>query len=507
MSGQDEAGFEAKFGTNLLADLAASPGVSLMAGAYINGALFMPDASPDTPADNVIVNPYNNEVIARIRFGGLAELERAIASAHGAFHAAMKRLPAHERASLLRKAADLLEDELKQFARVIMLEAGKPIRDSRAEVRRSVQILRLAEAEALKLDGQLVPMDAAAGGEGRIGMVRLSPLGVVAAIAPFNFPLNLVLHKVAPAIAAGNTVVLKPSEKTPLSSLLLARLLTRAGLPDGALNVVAGEGSLLGEALVSDPRISKITFTGSVPVGQRIQRLAGFRKLTLELGSNSPNIVFDDADLEQTAAGLVRGAFIFAGQVCISVQRIYVQSGIYNEFQQLFVSRTKALKLGNPADENTDIGPMISEEEAVRTERWIREAEALGAVVLTGGTREGALFSPTVMTRVKPDMKIMCRETFAPVVSLIPFDTEEEVLRMANASDFGIQAGVFTTNINRALRVADGLETGGVWINEISTYRQDNYPYGGIKQSGVGREGVGYAVRDMCESKFIGIKY
>lgn len=349
-------------------------------------------------------------------------------------------------------------------------------------------------------------MDAAVGGENRIGMVRRLPIGVVSAITPFNFPLNLALHKLAPAFAAGNTVVLKPAGKTPLSAFMLVKLFEEAGLPKGALNLVIGNGSEVGDILVTDSRVSKITFTGSPAVGIDLRQKAGLKKVTLELGSNSPNIIFEDGDVKAAAAGLVRGAFAFSGQVCISAQRIYVQKGVYQEFLDQYVSAVKALTLGDPADESTDIGPMISEKEANRAHSWIQEAVKAGARLATGGNREGTLLEPTILVDVKPDMKVVCEETFAPIVSVIPFETEEEVIEMANDSMFGLQAGVFTSDINRAMRVAEGLETGGVWINETSTYRQDNYPYGGVKLSGVGKEGVKYAIDDMTEIKFIGIK-
>jgi acyl-CoA reductase-like NAD-dependent aldehyde dehydrogenase len=451
-------------------------------------------------------NPYNGEVVGKIEYVREGDLDRAIATAERVFHETMRYIPAYQRSAILRKAADLLEARTEEFARTLVLEAGKPIRDARGEVDRAVQVIRFASDEAKSLGGELVPMDAAVGGENRIGMVRRYPVGVVAAITPFNFPLNLVLHKLAPAFAAGNTVVLKPADRTPLSSIALARLFEEAGLPKGALNVVLGRGSQIGEPLVTDSRVAKVSFTGSVPVGLQIQKWAGLKKMTLELGSNSPNLVFDDADMDSSIAGLVGGAFAFSGQACISVQRIYVQSTVYSEFLMKYVERVKQLQIGDPLLETTDIGPMISESEAVRAETWVKEAEQEGAVVLTGGKRKGTIMEPTVLANVKPHMKVVCHEVFAPIVSIIPFETEKDAVYMANDSDFGLQAGIFTNDINRALRLADQLDTGGVWINEVSTYRQDNHPYGGIKLSGIGKEGVKYAIQDMMASKFIGIK-
>jgi len=453
-----------------------------------------------------VTSPYNGSVVGRVDYANENDLEDALASAERVFREQMRKMPAYKRAEILRKAADLLEDRMEQFARVIVAEAGKPIRDARGEVTRAIQILRFASDEAKTLTGSMVPMDAAIGGENRFGVVRRVPIGVVAAITPFNFPLNLVLHKLAPAFAAGNTVVLKPADKTPLSSAMLAKLFAEAGLPDGALNVLYGRGSVLGKPLCTDPRVAKVTFTGSVPIGLQIKEWTGLKKVTLELGSNSPNILFEDCDLDAAVAGLVKGAFVFAGQACISVQRIYVQSSIYQTFLDRYVPEVKKLVLGDPALETTDIGPMISEAEAIRAESWIREAVEQGAVVLTGGKRNGTFVEPTVLVDVSPDMKVVCQEVFAPIVSVIPFETEEQAIAMANDSDFGLQAGVFTNDLNRAMRVAEALETGGVWINEASTYRQDNHPYGGVKLSGVGKEGVKYAIEDMTDIRFLGIK-
>lgn len=453
-----------------------------------------------------VISPFNGEVVGKVHLASQEEVKNAIETAHRVFHETMKKMPAYQRADILRKTADLLEERTEEFANLLGLEAGKPIRDGRGEVGRAVQVLRFAADEAKKIEGELVPMDAAIGGENRIGMVRRHPIGVVSAITPFNFPLNLALHKLAPAFAAGNTVVLKPAGKTPLSSYKLVKLFEEAGLPKGALNLVIGNGSEIGDVLVTDTRISKVTFTGSPSVGIKLRQKAGLKKVTLELGSNSPNIIFNDGDLNAAATGLVRGAFAFSGQICISAQRIYVQREVYQNFLDQYIPLVEKLVIGNPMEERTDIGPMISENEAIRAEAWIQEAVKVGAKIVTGGNRVGTLLEPTVLVDVTPDMKVVCDETFAPIVSVIPFETEEEVIEMANDSVFGLQAGVFTSDINRAMRVADALETGGVWINETSTYRQDNYPYGGVKLSGVGKEGVKYAIEDMTEIKFVGIK-
>ncbi|MDC3424468.1 aldehyde dehydrogenase family protein [Aquibacillus sp. 3ASR75-11] len=453
-----------------------------------------------------INNPYNHETVGTIALASSDDLNDAVESSFDTFHHKMKAMPAHKRGDILRKAADLLEENADDFVQTITAEAGKPIKHSQAEVQRSVQILRFASEQAKNINGEVIPMDAAIGGEHRMGLVTRKALGVVGAITPFNFPLNLSLHKLAPAIAAGNTIVFKPAEKTPISAYKLTKLLHNAGLPEGALNLVLGTGEETGDPLVKHEKVHKISFTGSLPVGKIIQKTAGFKKITLELGSNSPNIIFEDATIKEAATELVKGAFAFSGQVCISAQRIYVQKAIYDTFLEEYTQLTNALQLGDPFDVETDIGPMISEDEAKRAKQWIDDAVEKGAKIETGGERNGSTLTPTIMTNVDKNMKIIAEEVFAPIVSVIPFDTEEEVIEFANDSIYGLQAGVFTKDIDRAIRVADRLEVGGVWINEISTYRQDNHPYGGVKQSGIGREGVKYAVEDMTEMKFIGIK-
>ncbi|SFD70217.1 Acyl-CoA reductase [Lentibacillus persicus] len=471
-----------------------------MIGSIINGNVI------NTSSNSLTVrNPYNDDVVAEIALAANNELEQAVNGAFDTFHNTMKEMPAHTRSDILRKTADLMEERAEEFAETIMKEAGKPIFFSRGEVQRSIQVLRFASEEAKHISGEVVPMDAAIDGDGRLGLVKHVPLGVIAAITPFNFPLNLSLHKIAPAIAAGNTVIFKPAENTPVSAYKLTKLFHEAGLPDGVLNLLMGEGEI-GEKLVTHDKVHKISFTGSLPVGRSIKESAGFKDVTLELGSNSPNIIFDDGDIDEAVTKLVKGAFAFSGQVCISAQRIYVQKPVYDNFLKEYIKATEELTIGNPASEETDIGPMISEEEAERAKKWIDDAAENGAIVAAGGQRNGTMLQPTIMTDVKSNMKIIAEEVFAPIVSVIPFDTEDDVVSYANDSIYGLQAGVFTNNIDRAFRVADKLEMGGVWINEISTYRQDNHPYGGVKQSGVGKEGVKYAVEGMTERKFIGLK-
>lgn len=471
-------------------------------GSLINGRVYTGNGRTEYE----VRNPYNGELVGSVDFATQEDLVLAIETAQQAFEQTMKKMPAHQRSTILRKSADLLESRESEFAQLLCQEAGKPIRDAQGEVGRAVQVLRFASEEAKRNNGELIKMDSAVGGEGRIGFAKRIPIGVVAAITPFNFPLNLVLHKIAPAIAAGCTVVLKPAEKTPLSAMKLVQLMEEAGLPAGVVNVVNGLGADLVPKLVTHKHVKKVTFTGSGPVGYKIKEMAGNRKVTLELGSNSPNIVFPDGDIDAAVAGMVKGGFGFAGQACISVQRIYVHHEVYGLFLDRFVPLVKKLQAGDPVLETTDVGPLITEEAAIRVESWIQEAVNQGAKVLAGGQRKGAILQPTVLVEVQPSMKVVSEEVFAPVVTVIPFETEEEVIFAANKSDYGLQAGVFTSDINRAFRFFEALETGGVWINEISTVRQDNYPYGGIKMSGIGREGVASAIEEMTEVKFMGIK-
>ncbi|RYG73351.1 aldehyde dehydrogenase family protein [Lentibacillus lipolyticus] len=471
-----------------------------MIGSIINGQEYN-----DSQNTMDVRNPYTGETEAEIALADKTEFEQAVTNSFDTFHNTMKDMPAHERSDILRKTADLMEERAEAFAEIVTKEAGKPITFSQGEVQRAIQVLRFASEEAKHISGEVIPMDAALDGDGRLGLVKNIPLGVVAAITPFNFPLNLSLHKIAPAIAAGNTVIFKPAEKTPISAYKLVQLFQEAGIPDGALNLLMGTGDI-GEALVNSDKVHKVSFTGSLPVGRSIRESAGFKKVTLELGSNSPNIIFDDANINEAVDLLVKGSFAFSGQVCISAQRIYVQKSVYDQFLEKFIEKTKGLKVGNPEEADTDIGPMIDEKEAKRAKQWIDDAVDNGAKIEAGGNREGTVLRPAIMTNVKSNMKIIAEEVFAPIVSVIPFDSEKDAVAYSNDSSYGLQAGVFTKDLDRALRVADQLEMGGVWINEISTYRQDNHPYGGVKQSGIGKEGVKYAVEGMTEKKFIGFK-
>ena len=450
-------------------------------------------------------NPYNQELLGTVPEADEQQVDSAIKSAQEAFKLT-KNLPAHKRSLILEHTSDIIKERKEELARTIALESGKPIKLARGEVDRATETFKFASEEAKRLYGETIPMDASRNGEGRTAFTIREPLGVIGAISPFNFPLNLVAHKVAPAIASGNTVVLKPSTYTPITSIKLGKIMLDAGLPQGALNIVTGPGSTVGDTIVRDTRISKITFTGSASIGLGITEKAGLKRITLELGSNSPVIIDRDA-LQNAGQKIVErcvfGSFAYSGQVCISIQRIYVHQDIKDEFLKQFLKAVSELKSGDPLDENTDIGPMITEQEAERVKQWIDEAVSKGAKVLIGGNHKGSMFEPTVLTNVMPDMKVMAQEIFAPVVSIMGFNDWEQVIREANTSKYGLHAGVYTNDVKKALYAAKNLEAGGVIINDIPTYRVDHIPYGGVKGSGIGREGVKYAIQEMTQPKFI----
>ena len=453
-----------------------------------------------------VLNPYNQEKIGHIFCANRDEVLKAVESAHKVFENTMKKMPAHKRSQILRNAADLLEKRSDEFAGLLTLEAGKPIVEARGEVARAIQVLHFAAEGAKNLQGEQIVLDNAIGGEHQFGFSMRVPIGVVAAITPFNFPLNLALHKIAPAIAAGNTIVLKPAEKTPFTAVALYHLLREAGLPMGALNIIQGAGQDLVEPLVTHPLVKKVTFTGSGVVGWKINEMAKGKKVTLELGSNAPNIVFEDADIDNAVSSILMGGYTFAGQACVSAQRIFVQTSVYEGFLEKLSDKVSRLRIGDPQEEGTQLGPMITIEAAEKAEKWIHEAVEAGAVIRTGGKRNGTVLEPTILEKVDFDMKVVCAEVFAPIIAVLPFETEEEVVGYANDSRYGLQAGVFTNNINLALRVAGALQTGGVWINEVSVKRYDHIPYGGVKESGIGKEGIHYAIEEMTDLKFIGIK-
>lgn len=458
----------------------------------------------ETAKELEVRSPYDGTLAGVTYLAGEKELRSVVDAAHKAF-GELKKLPAYERARALEGVSTGLKAREDELAETLALEAGKPIRDARAEVKRAAGTFKIAAEESKRLGGEVLPLDISVGSEGRTGIIRRFPVGVVLGISPFNFPLNLVAHKVAPAMACGNPIILKPASKTPLSALILGEIITETIWPAGGVNIVPASGADT-EKLLDDERIRKITFTGSAAVGWRLKAKAGQRKITLELGGNAGVIVHDDADIEFAATRCTTGAFSFAGQICISVQRIFVQKSVFERFKGLYLKKVSALKYGDPLDETTEIGPMIEEAAAGRTEEWIKEAVAEGATVLAGGKRNGAYLEPTVLTDTKPSMKVCGEEVFAPVVTLEPYDTFEEAVAGVNHGLYGLQAGVFTRDIGRIMRAYEGLDVGGVIINDVPTYRVDNMPYGGVKMSGFGREGVRYAIEEMTELKLLAIK-
>lgn len=458
----------------------------------------------ETGTELRVVSPFDKKTVGVTYLAGDIEVEDSLASSHASF-GVLKKLPSYKKAGIIRKVAEGIKKREDELARTIALEAGKPIRDARSEVLRAVLTFELAAEESKRLGGEVMPLDMMPGSEGRIGIIRRFPVGVVLGISPFNFPLNLVAHKVAPAMASGNPIILKPSPKTPLSALILAEIVTEAGWPAGGLNVIVTSNEQA-ERLFLDYRVKKLTFTGSAHVGWMLKNRAGAKKVTLELGGNAGAIVHEDADIEYAAKRCTAGAFAYAGQVCISVQRVYVHRPVFERFKELFLENCSKLKSGDPLDETTDIGPMIEEAAALRTEEWVKEAVAGGARVLAGGSRNGGFFPPTVLTGTRPSMKVCGEEVFAPVVSLEPYDTFEEAVDMVNSGLYGLQAGVFTKDMGRVFYAYETIEAGGVVINDIPTYRVDNMPYGGVKMSGFGREGVRYAIEEMTELKLMVLK-
>jgi acyl-CoA reductase-like NAD-dependent aldehyde dehydrogenase len=447
-------------------------------------------------------SPYSGDVVARVAKGGADETRRALDAAERAL---ANPLPAHKRAEILVKVAGLIGKRHEEVARTISDEAGKPIKTARVEASRAMSTYTFAAVEARKLAGEMIPMESAQAGEGKLGFTVRKPIGIIGAISPFNFPCNLVAHKIAPALAAGCPVVLKPASQTPLSALLLAELEQEAGLPAGWLNVIVGPASQIGDVLVEDERVKMITFTGSGEVGWRLQERAPRKRVKLELGNSTPVIVAADANVETAATKLAANAFAFAGQSCISVQRIYVERASYDAFVQSFVPKVEALVVGDPADDETDVGPVIDADARTRIAEWIEEARASGAEVLTSG-EDGALLKPTVIAKVADDQKVSCEEVFGPVVIVNPVDSVDEAIERANGTRFGLQAGIFTSSLDSALRAADRLEFGGVIVNEAPTFRSDQMPYGGVKASGNTKEGPAWAVREMTEERLVVIQ-
>jgi acyl-CoA reductase-like NAD-dependent aldehyde dehydrogenase len=431
---------------------------------------------------------------------GADETKRAIDSAEAAMR---EPLPAHKRAEILVRVAMGLGRRHDEVARLISDEAGKPMKAARVEAKRAMSTYTFAAVEARKLAGEMVPMDAAQAGEGKLAFTLRRPIGVVGAISPFNFPLNLVAHKLAPALAAGCAVVLKPASQTPLSALLLAKLEEEAGLPPGWLSVVVGAASEIGDVLVEDERVKAITFTGSGAVGWGLKERAPKKKVNLELGNATPVIVAADADLDVAAAAMAANGFSFAGQSCISVQRVYVERAAYDAFLERFLPRVEGLVVGDPSEEETDVGPVIDEDAKERILEWIEEARKAGAEVLIGGEEQDGLIRPTVISGAGPELRVSCEEVFGPVVTVNGVESVDEAIDLANGTRYGLQAGIFTSALETALRAGQKLEFGGVTVNEAPTFRTDQMPYGGVKDSGNTREGPHYAVRELTEERLV----
>ncbi|PYX57882.1 MAG: aldehyde dehydrogenase [Acidobacteria bacterium] len=446
-------------------------------------------------------SPYDGAVVGRVFQGTKRHAELAIAAAVKAF-GTTRRLPAFERQRVLRRVVEGIAKRKEEFARTMAQEAGKPIRAARTEVERAIFTFTVAAEESTRIYGEYLPLDWQEYTAGRWGIVRRFPLGPIAGITPFNFPLNLVAHKVAPAIAAGCSIVLKPAPQTPLSALLLAETIQEAGWPDGALNVLPLSNDDAG-LLVTDDRLKMISFTGSAAVGWEIKKRAGKKKVILELGGNAGVIVHGDTDLGYAAERCVAGGFAYAGQTCISVQRILVEHSVYGKFTDLLLAGVKKLKTGDPLEDSTDLGPLIRESDAVRATDWIQEAVRGGARLLCGGHRKGPVLAPTVLTGTKPEMRVNCQEIFAPVVTVEPYDDFELALRQLNNSPYGLQAGIFTRDAKLLFHSYEELEVGAVVAGDVPSFRIDHMPYGGIKDSGVGREGLRYAIEEMTEPKLL----
>ncbi len=446
-------------------------------------------------------NPHTGALFATISVAGPAELEQAIQSAVAAFETT-RALPSHRRAAVLRTIADTIGAQAEELARTIAQEAGKPIKQARIEVQRSIFTFAQAAEEATRIPGETLNLDASPTGERRQGIVRRFPIGPIAAITPFNFPINLVAHKLAPALAAGCPVVLKPATQTPITALKLAAMVADAGWPAGALSVLPLRTEDAAP-LVEDERFKLLTFTGSTAVGWGMKARAGNKRVVLELGGNAAVILHQDADLKQAAARCVTGGFAYSGQSCISVQRIYVHHAVYEAFIEQFIPAVQALKVGDPLDETTDLSSVISPQAGERVARWLEEAQAAGAEILSGGSVAGGIVAPTVIGKAGPDLRVNCEEVFAPVVTVQSYEAFDDALAAVNESSYGLQAGVFTNDLNLAWRAFETLEVGSVIINDVPTWRVDHMPYGGVKQSGLGREGLRYAIEEMTEPRLL----
>jgi acyl-CoA reductase-like NAD-dependent aldehyde dehydrogenase len=468
------------------------------ASPLVERRLFIGGEWIETGSWTEVLSPYSGEAVGRV---ATADASQARAAIDAAAAAMQTPIPAHERAAILDRIAAALADRREEAARTICAEAGKPMKAARVEAARAVSTYTMAAVEARRLAGEMVPMEASEAGVGKLAFTLRVPIGVVGAISPFNFPLNLVAHKLAPSLAAGCAVVLKPASKTPLSAFLLAELAEQAGLAEGWLNVIVGPSSELGDVLLADDRVRAISFTGSAPVGWRLRERAPKKRVALELGNATPVIVAAGADLELTATKVAANAFSFAGQSCISIQRVYIERSIYDEFVHLLIPKVEALQVGDPADDATDVGPVIDEENRGRILDWISRA---GGELLAGGEMtDDGLIRPTVVAQPRPDSELSCEEVFGPVCTVQPYDSLDEAVQLANGTRYGLQAGIFTNDLDAAFRAARALEFGGVTINEAPTFRADQMPYGGVKESGNTREGPHYAIRELTEERLV----
>ena len=449
-----------------------------------------------------VFDPFDNSLIDYIPKANREDVNNVLKAAEKGSKIA-KRLTIYERSQILYKTADILTNRTEEFAQLLARESSKTIREARKEVSRCVNTLRVSGEESKRIHGETIAFDSFPGGENRKGYYYRFPIGVILAITPFNDPLNLVAHKLGPAFAGGNSVILKPATVTPLSAIKLAEALLEAGLPPSVLQIITGHGVEIGEPLIKDERIQMLSFTGGITAGKKIVSIAGIKKLGMELGSNSPVIVWNDCDIDWAVASCVSGAFWAAGQNCIGVQRIYIHTSIYDEFKAKFVNRTGKLKIGNKLSEETDMGPMITATEALRVENWINDAIHSGATLLCGGQRKDALLSPAVLEKVPKKCRIYCEEVFGPVVSLFRVNDFDEAIKEANSLEYGLHAAVFTKDVNLAFKAAYEIECGGIMINDSTDYRLDSMPFGGVKNSGLGREGVKFALQEMTEPKVI----
>ena len=449
-----------------------------------------------------VVNPFNGQVFDTVPRGSVEDVQTAIASAaRGA--RVMAAMSGYQRYEILMRAVGLMRERVDDLGRTITMEEGKIIGEGLGEAERAIQTMTGSAEEAKRLSGEVVPLDGAPTWTGQLGFTLRVPCGVVAAISPFNFPLNLVAHKVGPALAAGNAVIIKPASDTPLSALKLTEILVEAGLPAEAVQCVTGPGGTIGDALVADDRVRKVTFTGSRDVGEHICRTAGLKKVTMELGSNSPLIVMPDADMEKVVAGTVASGFSNAGQVCISAQRILTNEKVYSDYLDALTEGVKGLSTGDPLDGTVKMGPMVRPQDAVRVNEWVTEAVAGGARTVVGGEYEGAMHAPTVVADVSPEMRISCDELFGPAVAVTPFSDIDQAIAMANDTNYGLSAAIFTQNIDWAMKFAREVDSGNLMINSGPQWRADLMPYGGVKDSGMGKEGPRYAVQEMTELKMV----